>query len=447
MMNHFDALALSQQFQHKQLDPVRLLEQTFEKVSHTCNVFISLCQERAFREALAAKARWDAGQPLSLLDGVPLSWKDLFDINGYRTTAGSQVLADDPTKMQDADLVLKLAQVGMVSVGKTNLSEFAYSGLGLNPYFGHPQNIYDSQCIAGGSSSGAAISVGHGCVPIGMGTDTAGSIRIPAAFNGLVGFRSSHDRYSKRGVFELSKTLDTLGPLATSVRDCIALDQSILGKNSFDLPIPQGDFKSIHFVVDVRILEHSSIQPAVKSNFEKSLAKLEQAGCHIEYRPIDAFQKSLDLVDQGLWLGAAEAFTRHETLLNSPDATKIDQRIRTRLERSRGFLASEQIKLYFLQQELKQTIQKSLNGSILLTPTVAHTAPQIQPLEENEALFFETNMRTLRLTMPGSFLDMPGITLPNGFSENSLPTAILLSSFSGDDGKLLRIAHRVEEIL
>lgn len=441
-----DAISIATQFQNKTLSPVQALENVFEKIQHTESVYIQCCEERAFREAKAAQARWDVGQPLSIFDGVPISWKDLFDIQGYRTTAGSPVLSESQVKASDASMVAGLTQKGMVNVGKTNLSEFAYSGLGLNPFYGHPKNIYDSTRVSGGSSSGAAISVAAGTVPLAMGSDTAGSIRIPAAFNGLVGYRSSYTRYAKDGVFELAKTLDTLGPLALTVRDCKALDNLLLGKKNFDIPQMQAKPQQLSFVVDECVFAHPQTSEDVKNNFAQSVEKLKEQGCFVEYRPIDAFQQSLDLVDSGLWLGAAEAFTLHEDLLNSSDAEKMDQYIRARLETARHLPASKQIKLYFLKQKLQQQVRTELNGSLLLTPTVMHTAPEIAPLLESEETFFDWNKRSLRLTMPGSFLDTPAITVPNGFCKQGLPTGLLISSYSGDDEAVFRAAHFFESL-
>lgn len=201
-----DATALASAFAERRSDPVQVLEHALEQAARSEHVFISLCSARARREAEAAAARWRDGQPLSLFDGVPLAWKDLFDVAGSVTTAAAEVRRDAPPALLDAHCVGRLSRAGMVSVGKTNLSEFAYSGLGLNPHFGTPINPHsDAQPrIPGGSSAGSAVAVATGIVPIAMGTDTAGSIRIPAAFNGLVGFRSSSRRYSRDGVFPLA---------------------------------------------------------------------------------------------------------------------------------------------------------------------------------------------------------------------------------------------------
>lgn len=236
-----DATALAEAFAQGRTDPVQVLEQALELAEVTPHVFISLCPARARREAEAAAARWRDGQPLSLFDGVPLAWKDLFDVAGTITTAAAQVRRDAPPANVDAPSVRQLCRAGLVSLGKTNLSEFAYSGLGLNPHFGTPINPHsDAQPrIPGGSSAGSAVAVAAGIVPIAMGTDTAGSIRIPAAFNGLVGYRATSRRYDRDGVFPLAHSLDSLGPLTRSVRDAWVVDGLLRGGDPRQLPLPR----------------------------------------------------------------------------------------------------------------------------------------------------------------------------------------------------------------
>lgn len=441
-----DALSLSMLYAQGVTNPVQELESVIDAIQENQHVFISLSLERAYREAEAAKARWKAAAPLSLFDGVPIAWKDLFDLQGTLTTAGSKTREYHAVAQHDAALVTQLTRMGMVNVGKTNLTEFAYSGLGLNPHFGTPANAIDSSCIPGGSSSGAAISVGKNIVPISMGTDTAGSIRIPAAFNGLVGYRSSQHRYSKHGVFPLAESLDTLGPLSRSVRDCVVLDQLLTGHLQAELPnMPEA--RQLRVYVDLSIIDHPHIDAAVKHNFLQSIEKLKQADVQIRYQKIDAFNQAQALIDSGQWLGAAEAYSLHQTLLQSDQAEYMDQRVRKRLLSAKNVLASTQISLYQSARRLKNRLQHELGHGFLLTPTVAHSAPELAPLEADEDLFTQTNLRTLRLTMPGSFLDMPSITLPNGTDANARPTAILLSSYSGNDQQLLSAALSIEHIL
>ncbi|WP_338514325.1 amidase [Pseudomonas poae] len=436
-----DATSMAEDFASGRNDPVQALEQALEKAAHSPSVFISLSAERARREAEAAAARWRAGQPLSRLDGVPLAWKDLFDVAGSVTTAGAAYRRHAPAALLDAPMVGLLCRAGMVSLGKTNLSELAYSGLGLNPHFGTPHNPHglDQARIPGGSSSGSGVAVAAGIVPIAMGTDTAGSIRIPAALNGVVGYRSSSRRYSHDGVFPLAHTLDSLGPLTRSVRDALTLDDILHGRTQ------QHDARSLkgqRFV-----LAQQDVEPAVGNNLLRAVEQLKARGALIEERECPTFQAALNLIKHHGWLGAFEAFALHQALLDSPDAEQLDPRVRRRLEAARALPASQLIHLTDARRQLQQQLLDDLDGAILITPTVAHVAPPLAALEANDALFVDTNLATLRLTMPGSLLDMPGVNLPSGRDARGLPTGLLLSAPSGEDARLLRAALSVESVL
>ncbi|MCH4248522.1 MAG: amidase [Acinetobacter populi] len=441
-----DAFELVKLFADGSTTPLIELEKSIMKMDSVQSVFISQSLDRAFREAKASTERWENACPLSSFDGVAIAWKDLIDVAGLVTTAGSKVFKHHSPAQHDAEVVSALTRMGMVNIGKTNLTEFAYSGLGLNPHFGTPANVVEPKCIPGGSSSGSAVAVGQDIVKISMGTDTAGSIRIPSAFNGLVGYRSSCARYSKEGVFPLASSLDTLGPLARSVRDCYVLDCLLHGQANVQLP-KYPLFQQLKFYVDLDLLQDPAITIAVKNNFLYAIERLAQAGACIQYQRITAIHKTLSLIDSGKWLGAAEAFTLHEDLLNSDAATQLDSRVRSRLETARHLPASVQIGLYQIARSLKQLISQELCDGFLLSPTVAHTAPQRAPLEQDETLFFQTNIKTLRLTMPGSFLDMPCLTLPNGSDEYGLPTALLISGTCNQDQKVLHAALAVEQVL
>ena len=213
------------------LSPEEVAEQTLASIA-ACEdqaVFTRLTVERARAEARAATQRLRAGRPASALDGVPIAWKDLFDLEGVTTTAGSRVLeADAPAKM-DATVVSRLTAAGMVCIGHANMTEFAYSGIGLNPHYGTPRNPHgrEEARVPGGSSSGSAVAVARGLVPVAIGTDTGGSVRIPAAFNGIIGYKASTGRYPMDGVFALSPTLDTLGVFARTVEDAVVVDAAM----------------------------------------------------------------------------------------------------------------------------------------------------------------------------------------------------------------------------
>jgi aspartyl-tRNA(Asn)/glutamyl-tRNA(Gln) amidotransferase subunit A len=435
---------MAEAFASGRSDPVQVLEQALLHASMAPTVFISLTAERARREAEAAAARWRAGQPLSVFDGVPLAWKDLFDVAGSITTAGAAYRREAPAALLDAPSVGLLCRAGMVSLGKTNLSELAYSGLGLNPHFGTPYNPNgsDQPRIPGGSSSGSAVAVAGGIVPIAMGTDTAGSIRIPAALNGVVGYRSSSRRYSRDGVFPLAHTLDSLGPLTRSVRDALVIDDLLNGRAQTHVA---RSLKGQRFVLEQGALE--DIEPAVRNNLLRAVDLIKAAGALIEVRPSATFQATLNLIKQDGWLGSFEAFALHEALLDSRDADLLDPRVRRRLEAARSLPASQLLHLIDARRRLQYQLVDELDGAVLITPTVAHVAPPLAPLEADDELFVKTNLATLRLTMPGSLLDMPGVSLPSGRDALGLPTGLLLSAPSGEDARLLRVALSVESVM
>ncbi|SDU83417.1 amidase [Pseudomonas mucidolens] len=441
-----DATSMAEDFASGRSDPVQAFEQALEHANTLPGVFICLTAARARREAEAAAARWRDGQPLSGFDGVPLAWKDLFDMAGSVTTAGAGFRRQAPAASLDAPVVGRLCRAGMVNLGKTNLSELAYSGLGLNPHFGTPHNPHgsDQPRIPGGSSSGSAVAVAAGIVPIAMGTDTAGSIRIPAALNGLVGYRGSCRRYSRDGVFPLAHTLDSLGPLARSVRDVLVIDDLLHGRTQRHIP---RSLKGQRFVLEHAVLEDPRVEPAVRDNLLHAVEQLKAAGALIEARTSATFQATLELIRQQGWIGSFEAFALHEALLDSADARQLDPRVRRRLEAARTLPASQLIALYDARERLQQQLIDELDGAFLITPTVAHVAPALAPLETDDELFVNTNLATLRLTMPGSLLDMPGVTLPSGRDALGLPTGLLLSAPMGEDARLLRAALSVENAL
>ena len=226
------ALSIGKALAAGETTPIKLTEYLLEQIDNqTSPVFLNVTAGRALREAAAASERLKAGKSNSRLDGVPIAWKDLIDMQGEITTAGSDFYRNAAPASHDAPIVTNAAVAGMVSLGKTNLTEFAYSGLGLNPHFGTPVNPHSGEAprSPGGSSSGSGVAVASGLVPCAIGTDTGGSVRVPAAFNGIVGYKSSEKRIDSTGVFTLSRTLDTVGPLGRSVADCAALDAILRG--------------------------------------------------------------------------------------------------------------------------------------------------------------------------------------------------------------------------
>lgn len=459
------ASALAAAYGRGDVTPLTVAEWCLGRAEGTRGVFTQLTAERALAQAALSTARWRSGAVLGPLDGVPLTWKDLFDIRDTPTTAGSALLAHAAPAASDATLVAHADAAGMVFIGKTSLSEFAYSGLGLNRFFGTPVNpaLGLRARAPGGSSSGAALSVALDVSPIGIGTDTAGSVRIPAAFNALVGYRASRNRYSMAGVFALAPSLDTVGPLARSVGDCIAMDRVLRGGRGSEGPEQLArNFDEARrllarqvFVVDPGLLESDGVGAAVRENLEEQMRRLREAGAAVECRQLSSLRAVQALVQSHGWLGACEAFATHQARLDGPQAGDMDPRVRQRLEAARHVTAACYLHLRWQRPGLMSQFEAELAGATLVLPTTAHTAPLLQPLEEDDELFAATNLATLRLTMPGSFLDTPALSMPSGVervrapdaSTELLPTGMQLMRARGDDERLLAIAFSLEQVL
>ncbi len=409
-------------------------------------IFLNVTKKRALREARAAEDRLRAGNPLSPLDGVPIGWKDLIDMEGEPTTAGSDLYRTSPPAERDAPIVKNAAAAGMVSLGKLNLTEFAYSGLGLNPHFGTPVNPNDTENrrAPGGSSSGSAVAVASGLCPCAIGTDTGGSVRIPAAFNGLVGYKSSENRIDKEGVFALSPTLDTVGPIGRSVADCAALDAVMRGVEITDPGVQE--ISSLTFFVPQNVVVED-LESAVSENFEASITALELAGARIIRGRSSELDRAATLAAELGTITAAEAYVVHKDLVESEAVLRIDQRVVDRIMIGKSISASSLQLLRKQREDCMQAIEKALNGAFLLMPTSPHVAPEIAPLEADIEAFHRTNLRTLRNTALGNFLNLPGLAIPNGTGLAGLPTSLLVSTTRGDDDRLLAAGSEIEKTI
>lgn len=441
------ALAIAEAYAQGLTDPVVAVTAALDRATRERTTFISVTgADLALRRAEESAERWRRKAPLSVVDGVPIAWKDLFDVAGLVTTAGSAVLSANAPAIEDAALVHQAERAGLIAIGKTNLSEFAYSGLGLNPHFGTPTNpaIGKGLRVPGGSSSGAAVSVATGVVPICIGTDTAGSIRIPAAFNSLVGYRASISRYSRAGMVGLSTTLDAIGPIAHSVSDCVAFDAAVRG-----VPFREADgsLQNQRFVIDPSLLERYTVSDPVVSNFTAFIQRLRESGAHVEERSFTALADIHQLISDKGWLGAIEAFETHRDLLGSDAASMMDPRVRARLELSRRVPASRRDELLAIRSNLQAAFMRELREATLIMPTVSHTPPLLAPLEADPDLFATVNMKTLAMTMPASFLDAPVIAMPSGFDGDALPIGVQLIRSSTDDDALLTVAQLVERYM
>ncbi|WP_028602905.1 amidase family protein [Ottowia thiooxydans] len=439
---------VSSAYLSRRTDPIEVLEACIHRIQEesagAVGVIASLTFERARESARASAQRWRKGQPLSAMDGIPMVWKDVFDMSGQVTKCGSAVRKNASTSTEDAALVRQLEASGVLSVAKTGLSEFAYSGLGINPFAGTPVNPWDPKTprIVGGSSSGSAAAVIRGWVPCAMGSDTSGSLRVPAAFTGLVGFKPSHARYATGGMFPLAPSLDTAGPLVRDVRDASLLDAVLTGASA-----PTIELSDWTFVVPKgRALAVNTQE--VQTVFEGVLELLCRQGVKVVERVFDVFEKTRDLFDQHGTLVAVEATQVHRELLQSEALNLVDPRVAARMKLGAQLSESASAQVKGQRVSLLARSQADLPaGEVLLYPTVCMTAPEIAPLDEDAAWFAACNARVLQNTMLGSYLNMPTLSLPAGQATNGLPVGISLSMNAGSDSLLLGLAQQLQDKL
>jgi aspartyl-tRNA(Asn)/glutamyl-tRNA(Gln) amidotransferase subunit A len=335
----------------------------------------------------------------------------------------------------------------MVTVGRVGMTEFAFSGLGLNPHYGTPANPNGQgpARIPGGSSSGSAVAVAKGLVPVAIGTDTGGSVRIPAAFNGIVGYKATRGRYPMDGVFPLATSLDSLGPLCRTVADAVLVDAAMRGKVASE--VTRRQCKGLRLVVPTNVV-FDEAEPAVVRLFEAALARLIAAGAVVERRSIPAFDAVLGINARYGPLVAAEAYALHAARLDSPEAAGMDQRVAARMRKGAATSMADYIAVVAARASLIAETRRELGpDTMVVHPTIAHVAPLVQPLETDDALYLKTNALTLRNTMLGNFLDWCGVSLPCGFDEQGLPVGFLLSAAGGCDAALLGAALEIEEIV
>jgi aspartyl-tRNA(Asn)/glutamyl-tRNA(Gln) amidotransferase subunit A len=439
---------LSTKLRKGKLDAVELTEAVLDKIA-TCDdpaIFTSALADRARKEATAAARRLKSANPASLVDGVPVGWKDLFDLETRVTTAGSVVLKSNAPALADAALVQAAARAGLVSVCTLGMTEFAYSGLGLNPHYGTPRNPHDSKVhrSPGGSSSGSAVAVAKGFLPLAIGSDTGGSIRVPAAFNGIVGYKSSTGRYPMDGVFPLSRTYDTLGPLAQTVEDCALIDTVLRGQKKAD--VRKVDVKGRSFIVPGNVM-FDGIEDAVAANFESSLSRISKSGGQIRRVAFPGFDAILKLVSMRGNILGAEALHVHQGRVNGPDAARMDQRVVQRVRLAEKMTAVDLVEIMYQRQQLIAATAQLIGDAIVVCPTTPHVAMPIAALEADNEEFFRVNAKTLRNTMLGNFLDWCGLSIPNGVDHDGMPTGFLFSAPHGRDQDLLSVGLALEAVV
>ncbi|RFU49190.1 amidase [Paraburkholderia sp. DHOC27] len=396
----------------------------------------------ATREAAAASDALRArGYVPSALAGVPVSIKDLFDVKGQVTTAGSNVLRDVPPAVRDAVAVARLRDAGAVLVGRTNMSEFALSGLGLNPHFGTPLNSVHRHRLAGGSSSGAATSVALGHVAAALGTDTGGSVRIPAAFCGLVGFKPTARRVSLDGVVPLSTSFDSIGPIARSVDCCALVDGVISGHTLGSTARPLSGLRfgiTSDYVAD-------DLDDTVSNAFNRTINMLRRAGALVERFAFPELYETEGRFPLAS-ITATQAWAWHREHV-ARNAASYDPRVLKRLRAGEGRSAADYIDLLAARKRFISAARTRLaKFDAWLMPTVAILPPELAAIEHNEEAFFALDAKVLRNPGIVNFMDGCALTLPC-HQDDELPVGISLCGPALADASILAIGRTVEALL
>jgi aspartyl-tRNA(Asn)/glutamyl-tRNA(Gln) amidotransferase subunit A len=406
--------------------------------------FLSVHESEALATADQVDAQRRDGVNLHALAGIPISIKDLFDEAGFTTLGGSRVLVGTPAATRNSTVVERLRKAGAVIVGRTNLVEFAFSGLGLNPHYGTPKNTFDraTSRIPGGSSSGAAISVTDGMAAGAIGSDTGGSIRIPAALNGLVGFKPTARRVPLIGVLPLSFTLDSVGPIAKSVADCALLDQ-VLAAEVDGVPAPL-QLCGLRFAVPKTVFQ-SDLSPAVADAFTAALSRLSAAGAMIFDLPMPEFARASAISQRGA-LVSAEAYWWHRQWMKD-GAEKYDRRVIVRIRAGETITAATYIDLVKLREQFIAAISAAAaDYDAMLMPTTPETAPTIAEAGKDDETYSRLNQRMLRNPAVVNLFDGCALSIPCHV-PGTAPVGMMIAGTQGTDRKILAIGLAVEGVI
>lgn len=405
--------------------------------------FIKVHREAALAAAEAMDTLRAAGLTPSPFAGIPISVKDLFDLAGEPTPAGSAVLADAAPAERDAPAIARLRRAGFVVMGRTNMSEFAFSGLGLNPHHGTPASPYDraTRRIPGGSSSGAAVSVADGMAAAGIGSDTGGSCRIPAALCGITGYKPTAASVPLDGAFPLSQSLDSIGPLARSVACCRALHEIMSGAA---LPKQAIGLAGLRIVVP-QTVALDGLDATVAADFARALTTLSKAGAQIAELPFARFAEVARINAKG-GFAAAESYAHHRALI-AAKGEGYDPRVRLRILRGANQDCADYIELLRARAAFVAALREEVSAfDVLALPTVPTIAPTIAECDADDEAFTRLNLLMLRNPTLINMMDGCAISLPM-HRAGEAPTGLMLARAGGEDAALFAIAAAAEAAL
>jgi len=405
--------------------------------------FISVDRPQALRAARQMDALRARGAAPSRYAGIPISIKDLFDVAGQRTRAGAAALADAPPARETAPAVARLLDGGFVPVGRTNMSEFAFSGLGLNPHFGTPRNPWRRAegFVPGGSTSGGAVSITDDMAHATLGTDTGGSCRIPAAFTGLVGFKPTAARVPREGTVPLSVSLDSVGPIGRSVACCAVMDAILSGSRVPHLGTPS--LAGLRLGVPTTFVL-DGMDASTATAFARALKALSDAGAQIEEMPVPEFS-GIPAINAKGGFAAAQSHAWHRPLI-ATSADRYDPRILARILRGQGQSAADYIDLLVARRVFIAKVSLRIAGfDAIAFPTVPIAPPAIATVED-DAAFAANNLLVLRNPAVINLLDGCAISLPM-HRPGDAPAGLMLAGGGGRDLAILQIAAAVEAVL
>ena len=425
----------------------KLVDECLARIADTAGegarAFIHVDAEAAIEAAEAMDRLREVKAAPSPFAGIPVSIKDLFDINGQVTRAGSRALDDSAPAEADASAVARLRRAGFIVIGRTNMTEFAYSGIGINPHFGTPKSAWQRSVghVPGGSSSGAAVSVVDRMAHGALGTDTGGSCRIPAAFNGIVGFKPTQRRVPLDGGVPLSFTLDSFGPLARTVGCCAVLD-AVLADESVK-PLQPRSIKGMRLAVPTTVAL-DELEEAVARTFERALETLSRQGALIERIAVPEFL-DVGVMNTKGGFAAAESYAWHRYLIVSHGEV-YDPRVAMRICRGEAISAADYIDLLEMRKSLiaRSTVRLTPYDALVL-PTTANTPPRIADLADDKA-FTAANLLALRNCTLINMIDGCAISLPC-HREGDVPVGLMLAGAGGSDRRIFELAAGMEAVI
>ena len=425
----------------------KLIDECLARIADTTGegmrAFIHVDAEAAIEAAEAMDRLREVKAAPSPFAGIPVSIKDLFDINGQVTRAGSRALDDSAPAEADASAVARLRRAGFIVIGRTNMTEFAYSGIGINPHFGTPKSAWQRSVghVPGGSSSGAAVSVVDRMAHGALGTDTGGSCRIPAAFNGIVGFKPTQRRVPLDGGVPLSFTLDSFGPLARTVGCCAVLD-AVLANESVK-PLQPRSIKGMRLAVPTTVAL-DELEEAVARTFERALETLSRQGALIERIAVPEFL-DVGVMNTKGGFAAAESYAWHRYLIIS-HGNVYDPRVAMRILRGEAISAADYIDLLEMRKSLiaRSTVRLAPYDALVL-PTTANTPPRIADLADDKA-FTAANLLALRNCTLINMIDGCAISLPC-HREGEVPVGLMLAAAGGSDRRIFELAAAMEAVI